>query len=164
MRREERNRALQKWRERLEAEFAHKRVVEAILPNFEAWLRRSDRVTYRLTQILTGHGCFGEYLNRIGREVTPRCHHCGDDRDTAQHTLEDCPEWLGERRVLVEVIGHNLCLPTVISAMLTDPRAWQAVVTFCETVMFQKEAAERDRERMDPTRRQRRRGTNRRRI
>jgi hypothetical protein len=43
---------------------------------------------YRVTQVLTRHGCFGKYLHQIGREVTTRCHHCDERVDLAQHTLE----------------------------------------------------------------------------
>ncbi|CAH2245052.1 jg17449 [Pararge aegeria aegeria] len=53
------------------------RAVGAI-PNFEVWLsRKSGNVTFRLTQVLTGHGCFGEYLCRIGCEATQKCHQEG---------------------------------------------------------------------------------------
>jgi c-di-AMP phosphodiesterase-like protein len=41
--------------------------------------------------MLTGHGVFGEYLLKIGREVTSICHHRREEEDTAQHTLEFCP-------------------------------------------------------------------------
>ena len=33
-------------------------------------------LAFRVTQVLTGHGCFGEYLKRIGAEATAGCHHC----------------------------------------------------------------------------------------
>ncbi|XP_045777902.1 uncharacterized protein LOC123875881 [Maniola jurtina] len=138
---------------------ARQRVVGAILPNFEAWLgRKHGSLTFRLTQVLTGHGCFGEYLCRIGREVTPRCHHCGEVRDSAQHTLEECPAWEPERHILVSYVGRDLSPPAVIAAMLEDSEAWRAVVSFCEVVMCKKEAAERDRERADPSRRRRHQG------
>ncbi|XP_034838757.1 uncharacterized protein [Maniola hyperantus] len=145
------------WRKRLDEERnARQRTVGAILPNFEAWLgRKHGSVTFRLTQVLTGHGCFGEYLCRIGREMTPRCHHCEEDRDSAQHTLEECPTWESERCTLVGCIGRDLSPPAVIAAMLEDNQAWRTVVSFCETVMFKKEAAERVRERADPARRRR---------
>jgi hypothetical protein len=57
--------------------------------------------SFHLSQVLTGHGCFGEYLHRIGREATEACHESGADRDTAQNTLEGCPAFEEERRVLV---------------------------------------------------------------
>lgn len=41
----------------------------------ERWL--FGPLTFRLVQVLTGHGCFGEYLHQIGKESTEVCHHCG---------------------------------------------------------------------------------------
>ncbi|XP_039745450.1 uncharacterized protein LOC120623479 [Pararge aegeria] len=102
------------------------------------------------------HGCFGEYLCRIGREATPKCHHCGGDRDTAQHTLEECPAWDQERHLLISHVGRDLSPAAVIAAMLAEDRAAKAVVSFCETVLVKKEAAERDRERANPARRRQR--------
>lgn len=153
--------ALAQWRTRLEnSNAALQRAPGAILPNFKSWMERKWSVTYRLTQILTGHGCFGVYLNRIGRETTPQCHHCSSDRDDAQHTLEECPAWSNERMVLIAKVGRDLSPANIVRAMLHDAGAWKAMVSFCESVMRQKENAERERERGDPTRRRRRRPRN----
>jgi hypothetical protein len=68
------------------------RAVRAVLPNWEAWRDQGGvPLTFRTTQMLSGHGVFGEYLLKIGREVTSTCHHCGEEEGTAQHTLEFCP-------------------------------------------------------------------------
>jgi hypothetical protein len=124
------------------------RVVEAVLPNWDDWLDGGGpALTYRATQVLTGHGCFGEYLHRIGREATARCHHCNERVDSAQHTLEHCPAWALPRRALVAEIGADLSPPAVFSALLANERSRKAVATFCEQVMLRKEAAERMRER-----------------
>ncbi|XP_046964201.1 uncharacterized protein LOC124533080 [Vanessa cardui] len=156
LRRQEQRRTHTTWYARLRGDrYAHKRVVSAILPAFEAWMRRKRRVTFRLTQVLTGHGCFGEYLCRIGREATAVCHHCGANQDDAQHTLEACPAWTAERQVLVQQIGQNLSLRAVVSAMLRRESTWEAVVNFCDSIMVQKETAGRARERADPARRRR---------
>ncbi|XP_072763564.1 uncharacterized protein [Anoplolepis gracilipes] len=100
-----------------------------------------------MTQILTGHGCFGEYLHRIGKEGTTSCHHCEDGRNTAQHTLDSCSAWVNERRALIDVIGFDLFPRAVVAAMLEEEIKWRAVVSFCETVMSRKEAAEKEKER-----------------
>lgn len=161
MRRNERLLAHQQWSERLhEPRCLRQRIVAAILPQFETWIKRRDCITYRLTQILTGHGCFGEYLNRIGREPTASCHHCGGERDSAQHTLGECPAWSAERQILFDRIGQDLSLPNIIAAMLADETTWQEVVEFCEAVLLQKETAERERERTTRTQRRRGRGRN----
>lgn len=148
------------WTERLADPTAGRRTVEAVRPVLSSWLdRRHGRLTFRLTQVLSGHGCFGKYLCRIARrEPTTECHHCGGGEDTAQHTLEDCPSWAERRRVLRIAIGADLSLPTVAKAMVESEESWTAVLSFCEDVMAQKETAEREREAQanpDPIRRRR---------
>ncbi|XP_043604103.1 uncharacterized protein LOC122577083 [Bombus pyrosoma] len=96
-----------------------------------------------MTQILTGHGVFGEYLKKIGRETTDTCHHCGEDRDTTQHTLETCPAWELPRYTLRQVIDERLTPSAIIAAMLSGPQEYEAVRLFCERVMLAKERAER---------------------
>ena len=40
------------------------RVLVAVLPNWDVWLDGAGPpLTYRVTQVLTGHGCLGEYLH-----------------------------------------------------------------------------------------------------
>ncbi|XP_072940634.1 uncharacterized protein [Epargyreus clarus] len=133
-----------------ESRLARQRAVSAILPSFRAWLHRKTRVTYRLTQVLTGHRCFGEYPHRIGREASAQCHHFGHAQESAQHTLEEC--------VLVQHIGPYLSPETVVAAMVRSGEAWNSVVAFCDRVMLAKQDAERARERDDPARRRRRAG------
>ncbi|KOC63606.1 hypothetical protein WH47_02487 [Habropoda laboriosa] len=119
--------------------------------HFERWVGRTrGRITYRMTQVLTGHGCFGGYLRRIGQEATAQCHHCDEGEYTAQHTLEECPAFSGERRVLQQAIGWDLSPAAVVAAILTGERCWNVVASFCEEVMTRKEAAERVRERNNP--------------
>jgi hypothetical protein len=60
------------------------------------------------------------YLGWRGREETAQCRHCDCDRDSAQHTVENCLAWMSERRVLVAKIWQDLCPSTVVEAMLTD--------------------------------------------
>ncbi|XP_025156073.1 uncharacterized protein LOC112588925 [Harpegnathos saltator] len=63
------------------------RRAEAVRPCLsEVADRRRRGLFFRLMQVLTGHGCFGWYLHRIGKEPTARCHHCPEGEDTVQHT------------------------------------------------------------------------------
>ncbi|CAH2085995.1 unnamed protein product [Euphydryas editha] len=138
---------MRRWGEDLAVQPYGTRVTAAIRPVLERWMRRKRKpLTFRLTQILTGHGCFGDYLCRTAqREPTTECHDCGA-AVSAQHTLEVCPRWAVLRQGLTSVIGGDLSLPSVITAMLGDDESWKAMVSFCETVMSQKEADERMRE------------------
>ncbi|XP_075989856.1 uncharacterized protein LOC142985522 isoform X1 [Anticarsia gemmatalis] len=135
------------WKRRLEDPSAGLVTIEAVRPAVTEWLERGHgALTYRLTQVLTGHGCFGKYLCRIGREQTPRCHHCGDCPDTALHTLAHCQAWSSQRRQLTGVVGSDLSLSAVVLSMVGSEAAWSAVASFCEEVISLKEAAERERE------------------
>jgi len=92
--------------------------------------RSWGQIIFRVAQVLTGHGCFGQYLCRIGKEMSPGCHHCEEDRDTAQHTLEAYVAWEVQRRALVLVIGEDLFLAAVIRAMTQQEESWRAVTVF----------------------------------
>ncbi|XP_073947334.1 uncharacterized protein [Choristoneura fumiferana] len=152
--------AVDTWRTRLEHPTAGIRTVEAIRPVLRDWLEREHgALTFRLTQVLSGHGCFGRYLYKIARrEPTPVCHECGCTEDTAQHTLEVCPAWAIERQDLAMVVGPNLSLTSLVHEMTKCEDVWRAAIFFCEEVMSQKESAERARESnslADPVRRKR---------
>jgi hypothetical protein len=111
-----------------------------------------------MTQVLTGHGVFGEYLLKIKREVTSICQHCQEEEDTAQHTLERCPAWEEPRRVLRLTIGVRLVPEEVMEAMTRGQQELATVRNYCEQVMLAKEQAEKNREkRGDPVRVARRR-------
>jgi hypothetical protein len=141
--------ALQAWSEALCHPAAGHRTTISIHPVLEEWVgRRHGSLTYRLVQVLTGHGCFGHYLHRVAnREESPRCHHCGAPDDTADHTLIVCSAWRPERSALRAALGGGcIALPALVEAMAGNARAWEAVASFCETVISQKEAAERERE------------------
>jgi hypothetical protein len=150
---------MREWRLRLEAPTAGHSTISAIQPCLAEWVGRGHgSLTFRLVQVLTGHGCFGRYLYRIGRELSTRCHECGADEETAQHALEQCPAWAPQRQSLVSIIGTDLALLAVVKAMAHSASSWEAVASFCEYIMLQKEAAERIREAdplADPSRRRR---------
>jgi hypothetical protein len=158
--------AVERWKERLETPSAGLRTIEAVRPVLSQWLERSHgALTFRLTQVLTGHGCFGRYLCRIaGREPTMECHTCGEAEDTAQHTLELCPAWARQRDELAQVVGADLSLPAVIKSMVDSDRSWNAMLSFCEEVLAQKEREERAREDAAEAPQQRRRRVGRRRL
>ncbi|XP_025159337.1 uncharacterized protein LOC112589595 [Harpegnathos saltator] len=83
------------------------RVRDAILPEFNLWLDRPNRggLTFHVTQLLTGHGVFAEFLYKIGKYPSPQCLHCGDARDDAQHTLQHYVAWRVQREELKDM-GH----------------------------------------------------------
>ncbi|XP_025152737.1 uncharacterized protein LOC112588151 [Harpegnathos saltator] len=112
---------LRGWQRKLANARYRRRTAEAVQPCLPDWVdRASGALTFRMTQVFTGHGCFGEYLQRIEKERTAQCHHCDHDHDSAQHMLQDCPAWAAGRGVVVRElgIGMDLSLPRVIPAIL----------------------------------------------
>uniref|UniRef100_A0A2H1WT15 SFRICE_035180 n=1 Tax=Spodoptera frugiperda TaxID=7108 RepID=A0A2H1WT15_SPOFR len=81
----------------------------------------------------------------IGREDTPRGQHCKDcPEDTAEHTVAVCPARAEHRRVLRDLVDDSdLSRPVLAKAMVRSEGDWDAVSSFCEAVMLDKEEAGR---------------------
>lgn len=111
-----------------------------------AWCNRGQgNLGYHITQLLSGHGCFGEYLCKIRKEETPRCHHCDAVCDDAEHTIFVCPAWEAQRQVLSSALGRRLTVGDLIQTAAQDAERWTAFGEFAATVMKEKEASERRR-------------------
>jgi len=150
IRKRERRLAVEEWKLSLmdRGEQAPGAIVrEALTPVLELWMEGGrGGLTFRATQLITGHGSFGDYLFRIGRVASPACPHCGGVEDSARHTLQECPEWADERGRLVGVVGPDLRLAAVLGSAASSPCKWNALVRFAEKVMVAKETAERARQ------------------
>ncbi|XP_020294668.1 uncharacterized protein LOC109860175 [Pseudomyrmex gracilis] len=105
---------LVRWQERIQNPLLPGRR-EAVGPVLPDWVDCCHGyLTFVTTQILTGHGVFGNFLHRIGKADSPACEHCDSDFDSAAHTLEECPAWEEERATLIFVVGQDLSLPSVV--------------------------------------------------
>lgn len=52
--------------------------INAICQILKEWCDRFDFLSFRLMQVLYGHGCYGWHLHKIARkEPTASCHECG---------------------------------------------------------------------------------------
>lgn len=122
------------------------RVREALSGKLDVWVgRKWGHITFRMAQVMTGHGCFGQYLCRIGRDPIPTCLYCGAESDDAQHTVAECVAWEEERWTLSGIIGEDLSLATIAQKMLEKEEAWTAFTKYCEVDMTAKENDERER-------------------
>lgn len=120
-------------------------LLRAIRSHVKEWMVGRIGLSFHATQMLTGHGCFGQYLRRIGSECTERCWHCDAEKDTARHTLRYFPAWEEQRAALRREIGQDITMPTIVRKLLQN-QAREAFLTFCSTVMRSKENSERARE------------------
>lgn len=142
-----RTRTLSEWSKQL-LEEEKGEWTRVLIPDLERWCKRSHgELTYRLTQLMTGHGCFNKYLARIKKAQNAICSHCGDgqDEDDAAHTLLRCPAWNCQREKLQRQIGP-IETGTLVTRMLDKREHWLAVQEFAEDVMAKKEEAERERQ------------------
>nr|XP_032522717.1 uncharacterized protein LOC116774169 [Danaus plexippus plexippus] len=126
-----------------------KRTTAALRSVLERWMRRKRKpLTFRLTQVFTGQGCFGDYLCRTARrEQGKGCYEYSAAMDSAQHTLEVCLRWAAQRQDLLAALGGvDLSLSSITEKKLESDEFWLAVSSFCETVLSTKEASKRERE------------------
>jgi len=120
---------------------------DAILPHLDQWMSRSwGGTSFHMTQLLTGHGCFGTFLKRIGKTDDAGCPFCHREEDSAEHTIRRCPEWDSERSDLSRVVGPDLTLTNIVRGISNSREGWIAFSKFAEAVMRRKENAERARE------------------
>ncbi|XP_025204837.1 uncharacterized protein LOC112601412 [Melanaphis sacchari] len=120
-----------RWRATLKAAWTRR-----VIPDLSRWLERTVPwvpLTFHMTQALTGHGCFGWYLHRMNRAVSPRCWQCSGESDTGEYTLFDCPHWDGFREPLSARIGHRPSIDDVPDIILpVDAHGWDAILSEAE--------------------------------
>lgn len=105
-------------------------------------------MNYRLTQIMSGHGCFQGFLHRIKKAETNTCLHCmARSVDSAAHTLFECPAWDDARNKLNSIMSCRLEWSSYIPEICKYKEKWKALHDYAQEVMKYKEDAERERER-----------------
>lgn len=152
IREDENGRLCNEWRALLERSNSLGEFTKmAVVPWMESWLQHSSGgMTFHLTQILTGHGCFAKFLFRIGKRRDPSCDMCGEEEDNVYHTLRECPAWDLERIRLKTTLGlaRDFTLGDIIGNIVNSRELWIAFSSFVEKVMREKEEEERRRERL----------------
>lgn len=105
-----RTRTIAQWQERWSADSGKASWTKALFPNVERWLGSggSARLTFHLTQALTGHGCFNKYLFKIGKAASPSCWWCPDTIDDPGHTIVSCDHYAEERRDMARSLGRSM--------------------------------------------------------
>ncbi|CAL1671680.1 unnamed protein product [Lasius platythorax] len=125
---------------------------DAVMPHFSAWLDRDfGSISFRLTQLITGHGCFGHYLYRMGKRDSPACLHCTCLDDTVAHTIFECPAWVDQRLELWNNLNINIeeeeeyiNLGIIMGSVLESQNKWYAFSQFANSVISGKEVRERE--------------------
>lgn len=122
---------------------------EAISTYLPQWIYRPHgNMNHRLTQLMTGHGCFRRFLYRIRKADSRTCLQClilGNAifEDTAEHTLFECIAWNDERRDMMAVLKdpHGLMSSMKFVSLKRTGRH------YAQKVIQKKEDSEKARER-----------------
>ncbi|GBP70071.1 Retrovirus-related Pol polyprotein from type-1 retrotransposable element R1 [Eumeta japonica] len=117
---EERQKSIARWQRQWDA--AEKgRWTHYLIPRIDVWLNRSHgEVNFYLTQMLSGHGCFREYLHRFKHDNSPECPSCPGVIENAKHVFFECPRFYPQRDQLENVLQQSIQPETIVEAMLSS--------------------------------------------
>lgn len=129
-----REQLIQQWQQNWNAS-TKGRWTHSLIADLQTWLNRPHgEVDFYLTQFLTGHGYFREYLHRMGRVDSPFCHYCGNVEDNVYHTFFTCEHFLISRRMLEERYG-DITPNNIVGVMISSAEKWEAVARYVKFVL-----------------------------
>lgn len=105
-----------------------------IITDIDKWINRPHgQIDYYMTQILSGHGNFNEYLWKIGKVDSPICDICDlKENDSPDHTLRICPTF-NEYRTN-SILNTRPTIKEIINNMIEDEKTWN----YTQQIMTQK--------------------------
>lgn len=107
-----------------------------LIPSLSMWIRRPyGEVNFHLTQFLSGHGCFRQYLHRFGHTSSASCPECSNTKETAEHIFFACPRFGLEREEMKAILGEDVNVDNVIQRMCNDADKWNAVNRIVTQIM-----------------------------
>jgi len=94
-----------------------------LIPDLSRWWQWGPReVSYHMSQALSGHGCFQNYLWTRDKTPSPACPHCTAEVDDAEHTVFVCFFWSAERSEVEQSLGRPV-RPEDVMDFLCGPSA-----------------------------------------
>lgn len=108
-----------------------------MIPNLERWvLRKHGEINFYLTQVLSGHGCFRQYLHRFGHATSPNCPSCTDTVETVEHVVFVCPRFQDSRNTLLLACGSDTSPDNLVDRMCLSEDAWSAASRAITQIML----------------------------
>jgi Reverse transcriptase (RNA-dependent DNA polymerase)/Endonuclease-reverse transcriptase len=105
----ERRRMFDAWQEKWDAVRVG-RWTYGLIGRVDEWVKWGCvGLNHYVVQFLTGHGCFGAYLFRIGRRSSADCVYCGAGEDGPGHIMV-CERWEREMVQMSLELGERLCV------------------------------------------------------
>lgn len=101
-----------------------------LIPQIKKWIQRTHgEVDYFLTQFLSGHGGFNEYLHRMKKTDSPLCPTCRQT-ETPEHVLFKCIRLDEERKTMFTHISPDTNADNLIENMCKSKNAWTGTTDF----------------------------------
>ena len=91
------------------------------------------KVDSTLTQVLTGHGGFSQYLHRFRCKENPSCICEPGTTESVTHILCECPVYTRERAQVEAQVGTQI-RPDNLSKLIKDKVTQDAFIGFCRSV------------------------------
>lgn len=121
-----RNITMAQWQEQWDTS-TKGRWTHRLIPSLTSWVtRKHGEVNFHLTQILTGHGCFRQYLHRFGHSNSPHCPSCEGTAETPEHVLFICPRFRESQEVIRGVCGLDASPDNILERMCLNESTWNA--------------------------------------
>lgn len=132
---------LQKWQERWERSNKGQ-WTRKLIPELEPWINRNHgELDHHLTQVLSGHGSYRNYLYGIDKTPDNECVYCGE-QDSPEHTVFVCPRWGVDRERMRRSVGEEVTARNMVTLMLRAEENWRSVAEFSMNVMKRKQEDE----------------------
>lgn len=102
-----------------------------LIPNIHSWFKRKHGHTdFWITQVLTGHGCFDDYLHKYKKIPTTECWFCGHANDTTEYTIYECDACEIRRQRTNTLLDMEQTPESMIPLMLESKTKWETFAKF----------------------------------
>jgi hypothetical protein len=107
-----------------------------LIPSISDWIERPwGDLGFHMTEFLSGHGLFREYLHKIRRADSPFCPVCVQKVETPEHVFFECPRFDEPRQELFTLVGSAVRVENLVSIMCREERLWVGVSRMVTTIM-----------------------------
>lgn len=118
---------LHKWQQQWD-NAANGRWTHRLIPNVSMWITRAHgEVNFHMTQFLSGHGCFKQYLYIFGHASSSICPECRDTEETPEHVIFSCPRFAHSRGEMAAIVGVDVNVEDIVERMCSDEEKWNVV-------------------------------------
>lgn len=134
---EARSKTMDDWQARW-ASSSKGRWTFSLIPSLNKWLgRKHGDLDYYITQFLSGHGGYKQYLHRFGLDDSPVCPYCTDSIQDPRHIFFVCPRFSVERHRLEIEVQQVVRVDNIIDIMVGTLENWGCVSSFVRFVLLE---------------------------